>query len=159
MDDTDRRLLDRLQESLPLVPRPFAVVARDLGLDEAEVLGRLTALHERGLVRRVGPVLDPAKVGRIGVLAAMAVPPGRIETVAAQVSACDRVTHNYERKPLRGECPYTLWFTLTATSQEGLREAIDGVAQATGLPVTTFPVGRKFKIGVRFPLSDETRNG
>ena len=141
------------------MPRPFAAVAAELSLDEGEVIERLAALQGRGLVRRIGPVLDPAKVGRIGVLAAMSVPPDRIEAIAAQVSACDRVTHNYERRPLSGECPYTLWFTLTATSQEGLREAIDAIAETTGLPVTTFPVGRKFKIGVRFSLSEESRDG
>lgn len=159
MDATDRRLLDRLQAPLPLVPRPFAAVAAELGLSHDDVLRRVRALHERGIIRRIGPVLDPEKVGRVGVLAAMAAPADRIDEAAAAVSACERVTHNYERKPIHGHCPYTLWFTLTATSQETLAEAIDAIAEATGLPVATFPVRRKFKIGVRFALAEENDDG
>ena len=159
MDTTDRRLLDRLQASLPLVARPFAAVADELGLSEEEVLERVRALSERGLIRRIGPVLDPQKVGRVGVLAAMAVPAERIEEVAATVSACERVTHNYERTTLHGDCPCNLWFTLTATSQEALAEAVHAVAEATGLPVATFPVRRRFKIGVRFALAEESDDG
>jgi len=155
----DRQLLDRLQTKLPLVSRPFAAIGEELGMGEGEVLGRVRALHERGLIRRIGPVLDPKKIGRVGVLAAMAVPPQRIEEVAAQVSACERVTHNYERKPIHGECPYNLWFTMTAGTQGELDAAIGGIAEATGLPVQTLPVGRKFKIGVRFALTEESDDG
>ena len=104
-------------------------------------------------------MLDPKKIGRVGVLAAMAVPPERIEEVAAMVSACERVTHNYERKPIHGECPYNLWFTMTAGTQGELDAAIGGIAEATGLPVQTLPVGRKFKIGVRFALTEESDDG
>ena len=154
MDTADRRLLDRLQDSLPLVPRPFAAIGRELGLGEQDVLARLAALRDEGILRRIGPVLDPGKVGRVGVLAAMAVAPERLEAVAAAVSACERVTHNYERTPIHGTCPYTLWFTLTAGSQAELAAAIDRIAAATGQGVATFPVGRRFKIGVRFPLAD-----
>ena len=159
MDRTDRELLDRLQAGFPLVPRPYAALGEELGLGEDEVLRRVAALHGRGLIRRIGPVLDPKRVGRIGCLAAMSVPEGRIEEVAAQVSACERVTHNYERRPLNGSCPYNLWFTLTAASQEALAEAVEGIAKATGLPVATFPVGRRFKIGVRFALSEAEEDG
>lgn len=154
MDATDRRLLDRLQAPLPLVSRPWAAVANELGISEETVLARVRALHEAGLIRRVGPIIAPEKVGRVGVLAAMAVPDERIEGVAATVSACERVTHNYEREAIHGECPHNLWFTLTAGSEAALAEAVERIAEATGLPVETFPVRRKFKIGVRFTLSD-----
>ena len=159
MDAQDRRLLDRLQVSLPLESRPFAAIGEELGLSEEEVLARIGALRERGLIRRIGPVLDPGKVGRLGCLAAMRVPPERIEEVAATVSACERVTHNYERKPIHGECPYNLWFTMTAGSQGELDAAIGSIAEATDLPVATLPVGRKFKIGVRFALTEESDDG
>jgi len=159
VDAQDRRLLDRLQTSLPLESRPFAAIGEELGLSEEKVLARIRALRERGLIRRIGPVLDPGKVGRVGCLAAMRVPPQRIEEVAAQVSACQRVTHNYERKPTHGKCPYNLWFTMTAGSQGELDEAMGSIAEATGLPVATLPVGRRFKIGVRFALSEENGDG
>ena len=154
MDPLDRKLLDRLQEGLPLVSRPFEAVARELGTNESAVLERLRELAARGLLRRLGPVIDPKKVGRVGTLAAMAVPEERVEEVAQIVSAWDGVSHNYLREPLRGHCPYNLWFTLSAESPEALEEAIAEIERKTGLAVTRFPTRRMFKIGVRFNLSD-----
>jgi len=154
MDTLDRKLLDRLQEGLPLVSRPFEAVARELGTSESEVLGRLRELAARGLLRRIGPIIDPGKTGRVGTLAAMAVPEERVEEVAQIVSAWDGVSHNYLREPLRGHCPYNLWFTLSAESPEALEEAIAETERTTGLAVTRLPTKRMFKIGVRFNLSD-----
>ena len=159
MDSVDGRLLARMQADFPLVARPFAALADELGMDEEEVLGRARALHERGLIRRIGPVLDPAKAGRVGTLAAMAVPAGRLEAVAALISRWPAVTHNYERAPLHGSCPFNLWFTLTARSREELDAAIDRLAEATGLSITALPTLRRFKIGVRFDFGREDADG
>ena len=63
----------------------------------------------------------------------MSVPAQRLEATAALISRWPAVTHNYERAPLRGACPFNLWFTLTARSQEELGAAIDQLAEATGL--------------------------
>jgi len=159
VDDTDAKLLARIQSDFPLVEQPFACLGKELGLSEADVIERLAALRRKGLIRRIGPVLDPEKVGRVGALGAMAVPHDRIEAVAAAVSACPAVTHNYQRVPLNGTCPYNLWFTLTASSQQGLHEAAVAMERAAGLPVALLPVRRKFKIGVRFTFSDDDANG
>lgn len=159
MDDTDHRLLNRIQSDFPLVPRPFARLGEELGLSEDEVIRRVAALCREGLIRRIGPVLDPAKVGRLGALAAMNVPKGRLEAVAAAVSTFERVTHNYERAPIHGTCPYNLWFTLTGESPEALAAAITTVEKATHLPVVVLPVLRKFKIGVRFSFPEDGNDG
>jgi len=154
MDATDRRLLGRMQSDFPLVERPFASLGAELGLGEDEVVERVARLRREGLIRRVGPVLDPERVGLVGALAAMAVPEERVEEVAAAVSACPRVTHNYLRTPLEGSCRYNLWFTLTAGSREALAEAVAEIERATGVGVDVLPVLRRFKIGVRFTLEE-----
>ena len=154
MDDLDRKLLERLQTDFPLVSRPFEAVARELGTTEAEVLARLRALKAAGILRRVGPIIDPRKAGRVGTLAAMAVPAERVEEVAAIVSARDEVSHNYLREARHGQCPYNLWFTLQGESAEALEKAVREIEEAAGLSVTTLPARRMFKIGVRFDLSD-----
>ena len=40
-DDLDLRLLNDFQRDLPLVPQPFAAMAAQLGIAEAEVIARL----------------------------------------------------------------------------------------------------------------------
>ena len=74
LDALDRRLLDDFQSGIPLAPRPFALMAEQLGVAEAEVIARLQRLTEAGAVSRVGPVFRPRQVGA-STLAAMAVPP------------------------------------------------------------------------------------
>ncbi len=159
VDATDRKLLARVQGDFPLSRHPFAEMGKELGLDEVDVLSRLAALRREGLIRRIGPVLDPEKAGRVGLLAALAAPEDRLEAVASAISACPAVTHNYLRVPLNGSCPFNLWFTLTAPSQAELAATIGALERATGLPIATFPVLRKFKIGVRFSLADDEPNG
>lgn len=159
VDATDCKLLERVQGGFPLVCRPFAELGAEFGLSEREVIERLARLKGAGLIRRIGPVLDPEKVGLCGTLAATAAPEERLEAIAAEVSACPAVTHNYKREPLHGSCPFNLWFTLTAPSQAALEATIAGLERALGLPIATFPAIRKFKIGVRFSLSDDEPNG
>ena len=114
LDAHDRRLLDEFQAGIPLVPRPFAQMAEQLGLAEGEVIARLRLLTESGAVSRVGPVFRPRQLGA-STLAAMAVPPERLAEVAALVNSFAEVNHNYER-----EHAFNLWFVLTAPDQSGL---------------------------------------
>ena len=53
IDETDRRILTATQGGLPLAPRPFAVVGSWIGLTEAEVIARVAALQEKGIIRRI----------------------------------------------------------------------------------------------------------
>jgi hypothetical protein len=43
LTELDRRLLNDFQQDFPLSPTPYADIARDLGVTEAEVLARLEA--------------------------------------------------------------------------------------------------------------------
>mgnify|MGYP002718411987 CR=1 FL=1 len=59
----DTRLLDEFQRDLPLVPRPFAAMARMLGTCEADVLDRLRRLQDCGRISRVGATCRPNTAG------------------------------------------------------------------------------------------------
>jgi siroheme decarboxylase len=146
LDETDRRLLDGFQRGLPLEPRPFAAIARDLDLTEAEVIARLAALQEAGAVSRVGAVVRPNTAGR-STLAAMAVPEDRLEEVGALVAALPEVNHCYER-----EHRLNLWFVVTAADSEGVAAALARVEAATGLPVLDLPLEAEYRIDLGFPL-------
>jgi DNA-binding Lrp family transcriptional regulator len=57
LSDTDLALLGVIQHGLPLVPRPYAAVGAALGLTEEEVIARIQAFLEAGLVSRIGIVV------------------------------------------------------------------------------------------------------
>jgi DNA-binding Lrp family transcriptional regulator len=155
VDFVDRQLLDALQTDFPLTERPYRDVGTRLGLTEDEVLDRVRRLLEAKLIRRIGPILNPEKLGRTGALVAASVPEERLEEVAAIASASPAVSHNYLREPLHGTCPCNLWFTVGADSQEGLAQTVAELEQAAGVPLHVLPSRRKFKIGVRFALAED----
>jgi DNA-binding Lrp family transcriptional regulator len=149
-DDVDRRLLERVQRDFPLVERPFAALGEELGVPEAEVLERLARLQESGLVRRLGPVFDPARLGYVTTLCGARVVPGKLEAVAACVSALPEVTHNYAR-----EGAWNLWFTLNAPTEARIDECVVALRGLDGVErLESFPSEKTFKIRVHFTMTE-----
>ena len=144
LDATDRKVLNRMQEDLPLTPRPFADVAAELGLAEAELIERIARMRREGVITRFGPFFDAEAMGGAFCLCAMAVPEARFETVMTQVNAHDEVAHNYQRAHR-----LNMWFVLATEDKAGIAAAADAIEAETGLKVLRFPKLREFFIGFR----------
>lgn len=143
----DKRLLNDFQRDFPLEPRPFARIAETIGVAEDEVLTCLADLRDRGMVSRVGVVIQPNTIGT-STLAAMAVPPERLDEVATVVNAEAAVNHNYER-----EHEINLWFVVAAADAAGLQEVLKRIERRTGLPVLDLPLEEAFHIDLGFQLT------
>ena len=117
-----------------------------VGVGEAEVITGLEGLRERGAISRVGPVLRPQRVGA-STLAAMAVPPERLEAVAELVNGYTEVNHNYER-----EHRFNLWFVATAPDEERLHAVLDEIEARTGCEVLDLPMVEDYHIDLGFKL-------
>ncbi len=147
IDSVDKEILNLLQEELPLVERPFEEIGEKVGLTGKETMERVDRLKQGGYIRRIGPVLDPKKMGYSSLLCAAAVPPERIEEVAAAVSAHAGVTHNYERE---GEP--NLWFTVTMKEKKDIDSFISGLEGTYSIKIYRFQEKRTFKIKTHFAL-------
>lgn len=145
-DALERRLLNDFQRDFPLVARPFGAIAERLGASEGEVLERYRRLAHDGTLSRIGVVFRPHAAGA-STLAALAVPPARLEAVAAYLSGLPEVNHNYER-----EHPFNLWFVLTAPAQAALDGVLERIERETGLPVLSLPLVEEFHIDLGFDL-------
>jgi len=148
MDEIDLKLLAMVQEGFPLTARPFRDLGLSLGLSESEVMERIAGLQREGLVRRIGPILDLRKMGRGGILAALAVPVDEADEAAAVVNQYPEVSHNYLRP---NESGYNLWFTISAR-QERISQILAEIQSRTGRKLLVLPTGRIFKIGVKFDI-------
>lgn len=152
VDRTDLALLECLQDDLPLVPRPWKAVAERLGITEDDLLERLQRLTGAGIVRGISPVLESRPLGlSAATLVAFRVPEDRIDEVAAVVSSCPEVSHNFRR-----ESPYNLWFTITAKDRGAVDRVLEKILEATGVQKTNvldLPTVRRVKIDVRFRFS------
>lgn len=146
LDATDFRLLNEWQRDFPLVSRPFARIAEEVGASEEAVLAAYRQMMAQGLVSRVGAVFAPRRLGA-SALAALAAPPERLEEVAARVSRDPSINHNYQR-----EHRYNLWFVVTAASRAHLDEVVSGIERDTGCAVIVLPLEEEFHIDLGFDL-------
>ncbi|KAF0118678.1 MAG: AsnC family transcriptional regulator [Rhodospirillaceae bacterium] len=148
LNPVERRLVDSFQRNFPLIPRPFRILAETLRLTEGEVLHTLGQLAKAaGVVNRVGPVFRPHGIGS-STLAALRVPPERLEAVAACVSAYEEVNHNYER-----EHTFNLWFVITAATPDRLARVLEDIAHRTGCEMLNLPLVHAHHIDLGFPLA------
>ncbi|HEX6733711.1 MAG TPA: Lrp/AsnC family transcriptional regulator [Azonexus sp.] len=150
-DSFEFRLLNEFQRDFPLCPAPFAELAARLGVAEKAVLGALEKLRREGKISRVGAVFAPKRIGA-STLAAMAVPPERLEAVAAAVNRFPEVNHNYER-----EHHYNLWFVVTAGSEGRLQATLGAIEKAAGYSLLALPLEEEFHIDLGFSLQGEQR--
>ena len=144
LDATDRLLINRLQDGLPLTHAPFAAVAAEAGITEAEAVERISNLREIGAITRFGPFLDAEAMGGAFCLCAMAVPADRFDEVVTFVNALSEVAHNYERQHR-----LNMWFVLACERPDQITEAAARIEGETGLQVLRFPKLKEFFIGFR----------
>lgn len=148
MDEIDRRILNLIQKEFPLCAEPFRVIGDELGLAEKEVLERIRRLKADGIIRRIGAVFDPGKLGFVSTLCAARVPEGGISDFVALVNSYSGVTHNYRRNH-----DYNIWFTFIAESFEALERALGEIKTKTGVSdIISMPARRTFKINAVFEL-------
>jgi DNA-binding Lrp family transcriptional regulator len=144
-------LLRAIQAGVPFAEAPFAALARDLDLGEAEVLTELRGLDEDGLLREISAVLEGAALGYESALATGVVPEADLDRVVETVNAHPTVTHNYLRNH-----HYNLWFTVAVPPEMGLEPTLHALSRATGVPhFHALQRTATFKIGVNF--DPETR--
>lgn len=147
LDEVDKRLLSVIQSGFPLEPRPYAVIGAQLGIGEDEALGRVRALREKKIIRRLGANFQSAKLGFRSTLCAAKVPEEKLESFIAEVNKRPGVTHNYLRNNA-----YNVWFTVIAPSWEVTLRELAEITEATGVEILNLPATRLYKIKVDFQL-------
>ena len=122
LDPIDRRLIAATQAGLPLVEAPYAQIAGQLGLTEAEVIYRLTALLDLGIIRRIAVAPNHYALGMTANgMSVWDVEDAEAETLGAQVGALDFVSHCYLR-PRAPVWRYNLFAMLHGTSRAEVEE-------------------------------------
>lgn len=100
----DREILNCLQEDLPIDPKPFAILSKQLGITEDELLQRITKLKNNKIIRCFGARVNHKSLGFKSNLIAFRVSPEKIDYLAEKIIAYPEATHCFQRK---GE--YNLW--------------------------------------------------
>lgn len=153
---TDSRLLQVIQEAIPLARRPFARIGEQIGWSEQQVMDRLQQLKTKPnkVIRQISAIFDSGSLGYKSTLVAAKIDPARLEQAAAIINQHPGVSHNYERQH-----DYNLWYTLAVPpdSQLGLERTVDTLHKQSGAVATRMlPTLKLFKIGVKFDMGGES---
>jgi DNA-binding Lrp family transcriptional regulator len=147
LDDLDRAILNEIQSHFPIVSRPYAEVGERVGASEEEVVARVIAMADAGVIRRLGANFTSRKLGYTSTLCAVRVAPESLDRFVAVVNRYPGVTHNYEATPLQR------LFTLIAESEERLNQILEEISQASEVAeILSLPAQEVFKIKVDFPV-------
>lgn len=133
LDATDRKLVAATQTGLPLTPGPYHALAERLGLDEAEVIGRLQRLLDDGAIRRIGAIPNHYALGyTANGMSVWDIADADIAEIGAKVGALDFVTHCYERPRHLPVWPYNLFAMVHGTTRDEVRAKVAEIAALVG---------------------------
>jgi DNA-binding Lrp family transcriptional regulator len=154
LDELDKRLLNLLQGSFPIAPRPYAAVAELAGVPEEEVLVRTKRLLDERIIREVTPIFDTRVLGYDSMLVAAKVDPENPWRAAKIINSHPGVSHNYLR-----DHDFNIWFTIATEpgSRLGLEGTLEVLQRLTGAQsLRQLPTLRLFKIRMDLEMEKGT---
>ena len=106
----EARLIEVISHGLPLVSRPYAALAKQLGCLEQDVISGLEALLQRGDIKRFGVVVRHRKLGyKANGMVVWDIPDDRVAEIGLCFSQYDFVTLCYQRPRRLPEWRYNLF--------------------------------------------------
>lgn len=135
VDLTERsRLLFRaLQVPLPIVERPFELVAPQMGVEAGELVAFGQA-HLGGAIRRYVGTLRHRKLGvRANPMVVWKVPEARVAELGARLAEAPEVSHCYARNPIDG-FPYALYSMIHGPDLESCERIAARISRDLDVP-------------------------
>ena len=146
MDNTDRKILNLIQDDFPISKSPYKKLAHSMNISEEDLIGKIRKLEENNFIRETGPVFSSKHLGYKSTLVAMKVPQENLNETVEIINSYYQVTHNYGRTH-----DYNVWFTLICQTDEEINRIIDEIKDKTGInEIYNLPAKKMFKIKVSF---------
>jgi DNA-binding Lrp family transcriptional regulator len=133
LDATDRRILKATASGLPLTPNPFEEVGRWLFLPENEVIARMQAMQDDGVIRRVAVAPNHYALGMsANGMSVWDVADDQADILGAKVGALPFVSHCYLRPRALPDWPYNLFAMLHGHTRDEVEAKRGEVAALLG---------------------------
>ena len=151
-DDEQKRLIAALQPGLEIMPRPFRQLGETILMPEEEVLARITAMIDEGMIKRFGIVVRHHELGyRSNAMVVFDLDDDAVDGIGARLAAEPGVTLCYRRRRSLPEWNYNLYCMVHGRSREEAQPVIDRLAGLAGKQATVLFSTRRFKqCGARY---------
>ncbi len=98
LSEDEKKIIYVTQKDIPLVSRPFEVLAEKVNLSEEKLIEKMNSLREEGIMRRFSAILYHRKAGfKANGMAVWKVPEDRIDEVGTHLASFKSVSHCYQR--------------------------------------------------------------
>jgi DNA-binding Lrp family transcriptional regulator len=154
LDERDKRLLNLMQGSFPIAPRPFQHVASQAKMTEEQAMVRVRELIEHRIIRQVTPIFDTRALGYSSMLVAAKVDPDNPWRAAKVINEHPGVSHNYLRNH-----EFNIWFTIATEpdSPLGLDRTLEVLGEIAGAgSIRQLPTLKLFKIRMDLEMEGGT---
>ena len=132
LTDVEKKIIALLQTDIPVVRRPFKVMAEQIGITEDEFLSVLKSLDDRKMIRRFGATLKHQKSGfKANAMVAWMVDEDKVEETGKIMATFQEITHCYRRNPAPG-WRYNLYTMVHATSEDECHAIVKRISKAVG---------------------------
>ena len=133
LDETDRKIIQATQAGLPLTPQPYQAIADQLRLTADDVMMRLSAMQNSGIIRRIGAVPNHYQLGyRFNGMTVWNISEVFVDKLGHKVGQLDFVSHCYHRPRHLPEWPYNLFAMVHGKSQEEVDKQIQQISDLLG---------------------------
>ncbi len=132
LSELDKQIIKELQNGLPLVSRPFQVLAQRVGITEDEFLARMHGIQRAGIMRRIGAALRHRHVGfTANAMIVWQIPEDRIVDTGNRMAQLPEVTHCYQRATLP-HWPYNFYTMVHGHNREECQKIAERLAEISG---------------------------
>ena len=143
LTDLEKKVIASIQGDIPIVSRPYQVLAEAIGISEETFIETLEHLTQRGVIRRFGATLRHQKSGfQANAMTAWQVAEDRIEAVGKIMSTFRAVSHCYRRDPADG-WPYNLYTMIHGKDEDDCRKTARKMAEKSGVETYTLLFSRR----------------
>jgi len=133
LTQTDRLVINELQQDLPLVTIPFNTMAVRLGMIEGHFLAQCQSLVQRGIMRRFGASINHSRVGfKTNAMVCWIAPPDLVGVAGQKLALLPEVSHCYERQTNSLWC-YNLFAMVHSHTRESCQERVSDASRRIGL--------------------------
>jgi DNA-binding Lrp family transcriptional regulator len=132
LNEQDLRGIRVLQEDLPLIELPFAVLAEQAETTEADLFAWMRRMEHFGYMRRFAAILHQHQAGFLANALVVWQPPmAQVDTVGEQIALFRAVSHAY-RCPTYPNWPYPLFTMLHGQSQAACMDLVAQIEERVG---------------------------
>ena len=129
-----KALIEIISKGLPLVQRPYAAIAAQLGCSETAVIDGIKRIIARGDVKRFGVVVRHRKLGyRANGMVVWDIPDARVAEVGHCIGQYSFVTLCYQRPRRLPEWRYNLFSMIHGQDRPAVSAQVEFIVEQCGL--------------------------